>query len=208
MNFNQPEPERRKGLSGWRAWLVLACIGACFPIGLYILGPWNYYYGGHFHLIPGWQGVGVFHSHTSGGDYSLFVYISPSIQQYRRSDIQGNAWLCTPKGVRIQLYWNGGLPNHPGKDLTGQPMRFYASSNQPSAQFTGNRHPYLDFTGTFGDRTLTLDDGGSIARAFNPDGSLHEEKQPSRYQGVETLRATLTEQPFLSKAPPCPNGTK
>src|SRR5947209_1326527 len=34
-----------------------------------VLALWNFYYGGHFHVIPGWSGNGFLHSTAAGGDY-------------------------------------------------------------------------------------------------------------------------------------------
>lgn len=195
---------RSKGrLKGWKAWLVILLLLSAFPIGLYVLAPWNFYYGGHFHLIPGWQGMGVIHSKASGGDYSLFVYIEPKIQQYQQSDIQGSAVLCTPKGVRIPMAWIGNFPSHPTADLAGVTINFGAFGNSVKSQFNGDYHPSVGFHGSFGDHQLHLDDDGTIATAFHPDGSVVERNQPSRSNQVERLQFNLKEVSFLSKAPPC-----
>jgi hypothetical protein len=53
-----------------------------------LLAPWNFYCGGHFHLLPGWQGSGWIHSKASGGDYFMWIRFTPTIPGQRKAHAQ------------------------------------------------------------------------------------------------------------------------
>jgi hypothetical protein len=170
-----PPPRKRRGcLRGCLPGLLgLALLGAVLFGGLQaLLAPWNFTLGGHFHWWPGWQGSGVLHTRRSGGDYALWLRLDPTIPGYRKSPLKGTAWLCTPRGERLQLLVHGDMPRRHGRDLTGVPLHLYMDHYFGAARFTGDTRPDIDLWGAFGDRVLTADDSGSIAAAFNPDGTV------------------------------------
>ena len=193
-------------------------MGGCLPIllGLAILGivlfgglqallaPWNFWLGGHFHWWPGWQGYGEMHTRLSGGDYTMLLRLDPTIPGYRKSPLHGTAWLCTPRGERIQLYVNGDMPRRHGRDLTGVPLHLYMNHYFGAARFTGDTRPSIALWGSFGDRVLTVDDSGSIAGAFNPDGTVRARGQRA-VERQENVRLILRESTSWSlRRPPCP----
>lgn len=168
-------PRKRRGCFGGCLTKLfgLAILGVILVGGLNaLLAPWNFWMGGHFHWWPGWQGVGEMHTRTSGGDYTMWLSLDPTIPGYRKSPLHGTAFLCTPRGERIQLNVNGDMPRRHGRDLTGVPLHFYMDHYFGAARFTGDSRPYIALWGSFGNRVLTVDDSGSIAHAFNPDGTV------------------------------------
>jgi hypothetical protein len=138
-----------------------------------LLAPYNYFLGGHFHWVPSWQGVARFHTATSGGDYVMWIRFDPTTPGYRKSPLKGNAYLCTPRGERITLNMGGLMPRNVGKDLTGVPLHLYLFNYTAAAQLSGDTKPKVDLYGSFGDRTLTVDDHASIAHAFNADATVN-----------------------------------
>ena len=170
-----PPPRKHRGcLRGCLTQLLGLAIVCAVVFGAlqWLLAPWNFYLGGHFHWWPGWQGYGVLHTQASGGDYPFWLRLDPTIPGYRKSPLHGTAWLCTPRGERIRLNVGGDMPRQHGRDLTAVPLHFYMDHYAGTARFTGDTRPYVELWGAFGDRVLTVNDSGSIARAFNPDGTV------------------------------------
>jgi hypothetical protein len=175
-----PAPRKRRGclrgcLPGLLGLALLAALG--FAALQALLAPWNFFLGGHFHWWPGWTGAGAMHTRRSGGDYTLWLTLEPTIPGYRKSPMRGTAWLCTPVGERIQLLVHGDMPRRHGRDLTGVPLHFSMDHYFGAARFSGDTRPDIALWGAFGDRVLTLDDSGSIAQAFNPDGTVRAKGQ-------------------------------
>ena len=170
-----------------------------------VVAPWNYVYGGHFHVVPGWQGSSILHSNSAGGDYFLWVRITPSTPGYGKSDIEGFAYLCTPRGERYRLTVGGALPPAHPVYLTGLPLHFYMfNSRALDPKYTGDRGPQLDFYGTFGDSELKLEDRGSLATAFAPDGALVPQRTVERPRTRENLTFTLEQSTLWTMGPACP----
>ena len=178
-----PVPRRRGGLTQIVLVLVAGC--ALLYLLLLVLAPWNFYLGGHFHVVPGWTGQGWLRSDAAGGTYHLWLSFTPTTPRYRRSPLKGVAYLCSPRGELFRLRFGGDMPRNHGTDLRGLPIHLYMTNWSAAAQFAGDRRPALDLYGTFGDSTLILQDKGSLARAFRSDGTLsavgdqHSWQQPS-----------------------------
>ena len=155
----------------------------------WLLAPWNFRLGGHFHWWPGWSGYGEMHTRESGGDYTFLLTLDPTIPGYRKSPLHGTGFLCTPRGERIQLNVSGDMPRKHGGDLTGVPLHLYMDHYVGAAQFSGDTRPYIGFWGAFGDRVLVADDSGSIARAFNPDGTVlaRGQRAVERHENVHLI---------------------
>ncbi len=166
-----------------------------------LLAPYNYFLGGHFHWMPGWQGLARFHTATSGGDYVIWIRFDPTTPGYRKSPLKGAAYLCTPRGERFTLDMGGSLPRHVGRDLTGVPLHLYMFRYTAAAQLSGDTRPRIDFWGSFGDRVLKLDDHASVAHAFNPDATVNN----GRWKGSrdEKLRFVLHEGSPWTIRPSC-----
>ena len=199
-------PAGRRGCTGCLAQAALGLAFGCTVLYLIyaLLAPWNFYFGGHFHLVPGWTGRGWMHSTAAGGDYYLWVRFEPTTPGYRKSPLQGAAYLCTPKGEKFRLHFGGGMPANHGTDLRGLPIHLYLSNWALGAQFSGDRRPQLDLYGTFGDSQLILEDRGSLARAFRPDGTLHEPRDRNRTWQQESAHVTLQEDSSWVSSTSCP----
>jgi hypothetical protein len=195
---------RRRGCLGCliQPALVLLCGGALMYLIFILLAPWNFYFGGHFHPVPGWTGKGWMHSSAAGGNYFLLVRFEPTVPGYRKSPITGNAFLCTPKGEKFRLRFGGGMPSSHGTDLRGVPIHLYFYG-WPGLQLSPDRRPSFDLYGTFGDSELIMEDRGSLARAFRSDGTLYGPRGPRSWE-QESSHITFREDPSWVASTACP----
>ena len=174
---------------------------------LVLLAPWNFYFGGHFHLVPGWSGRGWMPSAAAGGDYSLWVSFTPTTPGYRKSPLKGTAILCSPRGEKFRLHFGGDMPRRHGTDLRGVPIHLYLYNWPLLANFVGDRRPSFDLYGAFGNSELVMDDRGSLARAFRPDGTLAGPRDHRPWK-QESTRLVLKEDSSFAFNPPCPVAPK
>jgi hypothetical protein len=209
-SFENPGQARRRGWAGCLTQTALALLlgGGVLYVLFILLAPWNFYFGGHFHLVPGWAGRGWMHSTRAGGDYYLWLTFTPTTLGYRTSPLQGTGFLCTPRGEKFRLRFGGSMPRNHGTDLRGVPIHLYLDNQALSAQLTADRRPQLDLYGTFGDSVLMLDDQGSLARAFRPDGTLYGPRDRNRPWKQESTHVTLEEDSSLTFNPSCPVAQK
>jgi hypothetical protein len=200
---NQARP-RRFGCAGCLAQSALALAGGCALIYLLyaLLAPWNFYFGGHFHLVPGWTGRGWMRS-AAGRNYHLWLRFTPTTPGYLKSPLKGTGFLCTPRGEKFRLNFGGSIAAKHGADLRGVPIHLYLYNWPLTGQFLGDRGPRLDLYGTFGNSELTLEDRGSLARAFRPDGTLHVPRDQVPWK-QESARVTLEEDSSWTFIPSCP----
>lgn len=204
--FDHPARPRRGGCLGCLAQTALALLFGCALVyALFVfLAPWNFYFGGHFHPVPGWTGRGWIHAPGAGGDYYLWVRFNPTTPAYRRSPLQGIAFLCTPRGEKFRLHFGGDMPRRHGTDLRGVPIHLYLYNWPLLAQFARERRPEFDLYGAFGNSELIMEDRGSLARAFRPDAALfgpHDRNRPWKH---ESSRVTLAEDSSWVLSPTCP----
>ena len=184
--------------------LAVGVVATLALVGIFVLArtpSWNFYLGGHFHPLGGWQGKGTLHSTTAGGDYTMWIQLeaAPRNRFGGSSTLKGSAVLCSPRGENLRLdIWGNALRSH-GADLTAVPLHFQMNQWMPLFLPGADRKPHLDFYGTFGDDVLILEDRGSVGLAFTPDGRVRESvaKAPS---GVENSRVTF-EKSTLSRLP-------
>jgi hypothetical protein len=59
--------------------------------------------------------------------------------------------------------------------------------------FTTERRPKIELRGRWQDPNLVMDDGGSVSRAFLPDGRVYLGPEHNQPATRETLQITLTE---------------
>jgi hypothetical protein len=177
-------------------------MGLAFYALTALLAPWNFRLGGHFHWLPGWQGVGRMTSKAAGGEYVLWIQLLPTLPAYQRSPLQGFAYLCTPRGERFDLRLVGDLPRDHGSDLAGVPLnlgmstyRYWYSKNDP--------RPVIGLYGHFTGPRLELEDHGSLSRAFNPDATLAPRSSRDARQS-ENIHVTLEERPPWTITHACP----
>jgi hypothetical protein len=186
---------------------VQSALGLAFGCALIyvlfaVLAPWNFYFGGHFHLVPGWTGHGWIHS-AAGGNYYLFVNFTPTTPGYHKSPLGGTGYLCTPRGEKFRLHFGGDMPRSHGADLRGVPIHLYLFNWPLFAQLSADRRPSFDLYGTFGNSELIMDDRGSLARAFRPDGTLAGPRD-HRPWTQPSSRVRLEEDSSLHFNPSCP----
>jgi hypothetical protein len=189
-----------------RGILIILVIGVPIFFGIVaLLAPWNFYYGGHFHASASWQGIGTLHSDAAGGDYTMWIRLSPTIPGYRKSPLRGVAYLCTPHGERFSLTLGGLMPRNHGTDLTGVPLHLYMNNHHLFWSLNGDDRPNLNLYGSFGDSVLNMEDRGGLAHAFGPDGKLLPRQGASRPSKAENIKVTFKESSSWTLGrPACP----
>lgn len=189
--------------------LVLALGGALMYLLFALLAPWNFYFGGHFHFLPGWAGRGWVRS-AGRGNYYLSVDFTPTTPGYRKSPLKGSAYLCTRGGEKFRLHFAGDMPRNHGADLRGVPIHLYFYGWPLFARFAGDRRPSFDLYGTFGNSELVMEDRGSLARAFRPDGSLFgpRDHRPWKQESARVILEENSPWDFTSSCPATPQSAK
>jgi hypothetical protein len=183
----------RLGCLGQLGLLVVIgiAVGVVIPA---LLTPWAFYMGGNFHLLPMWSGWGRLHSTKAGGDFAVLVTFYPHIRKGTGlTHVSGNAVLCTPAGEKLNLNLGGDFQRDLRRDTDGKTASFYMYSYTVSSQFSGDSRPHLELRGHWKNPDLVLDDHGSIARSFEPDGKLYTGHSTSRPYMAEVVPVTLHE---------------
>jgi len=199
-SFRPGMPARRRSGPGCIVQMLgLFALGAVLAIGICaVFAPWAFYMGGHFHLIPQWNGWGRLHSNLAG-DYVLYVSLSPTTNRtgtggvnHGKPQISGRGFLCTPRGETYKLRLGGDFDKASGTDLQGKSAYLYMNHYSP---FGGSNAPSLEFRGKWNNPDLVLDDHGSITRAFDPGGTLVTNQHKRPYI-QEVAPVTLHEGPY------------
>ena len=159
-----------------------------------IVAPWGFYLGGQFHPLAYWQGWGTMHG--PGGDYAVFMRMFPRTRSSGRSilsgpSVQGSGIICAPHGERYSLTLRGTfLRRGIGTNTDGEAMSL--SLSQPLNFLNTNTSTRLDvgFRGAWKNPDLVLNDAGSMARTFNPDGTWTPSDRSKRPAG-EPIPLTL-----------------
>jgi hypothetical protein len=191
-------PRRKRGcLTGCFTFLIGLFVAGCIFVLLVdaAFAPWAFYMGGHFHVLPYWQGWGRMKSATAG-DFVLYaqMYPAPDSYPYMHSHATGNAYLCTPRGERYWLQLGGDMPRHMGIHVTGQPLYLYMYYRPPfRALFTADRRPRFELHGTWGESEIVMDDRKTLMTAFWPDGRVYMGNEPNHPSGTEDISVTLRE---------------
>lgn len=169
--------------------LVIALTGAFYP--------WAFYLGGKFHIIPYWQGWG--RAHAKSGDYFVWVQFEPSprgSRMYLSTNLTGNAYVCTPRGERLHMHLGGGMRKHLHLSTNGEPVSLYMDYWPLGyGGFINDRRPYLEFRGRWQNPNLVMDDHGSIARNFQPDGTVYRGQGNNRSYMEEVVPITFVQGP-------------
>ena len=204
--FDNPARPRRQGCAGCflQSALVLFFGCALMYVILVLLAPWNFYFGGHFHVVPGWTGRGWMQAANGGGEYYLWLRFTPTVPGYRKSPLKGTAFLCTPRGEKFRLHFGGEMPRSHGTDLRGVPIHLYLYNWPVFAELARERRPQFDLYGSFGNSGLVLDDRGSLARAFRPDGVLYGPQDRNRPWQQNSAHVSLEEDSSWELMPSCP----
>jgi len=161
--------------------MVVLAITAAFK-------PWGFFLGGKFHILPYWQGWGTLHARS--GNYILLVRLEPNIKGRRSSDIKGVAYLCTARGERFRLRLTGDMRRNLNLSTDGEAIHL-GMSYMPYGGLSGDGRPSVELRGHWQNPNLVMDDHGSIARAFEPDGSVYRGHDRNRPYMSEVVPVTL-----------------
>ena len=144
--------------------------------------------------------------HTKNGDYLLLVWIAPQtrdVRAYSETNLTGDGHLCTPRGENIYLYLSGGMRKHLNVSTDGEAIHLYMSGRSPIANLKADYGPGLEFKGRWQDTNLVMDDQGTIAKAFHPDGTVNHEPERNRVDNAELVPITLTAASFSEYKAAC-----
>jgi hypothetical protein len=202
--------QRRTGCLGClgRLALILAggvVAGAVLLVAIdHVFVPWAFYLGGTRHVLPVWQGIGRMRG--PGGDYIVSLWISPARpdRTFHLPSVDGQAYLCTPRGDRFLQRATGYFTSKIGADTDGKQMEFELRRRPLLWRVIGgDERPCVDLRGTWRNSNLELDDDGSLSRAFLPDGMLNT--GPPRNQPRTRAHASLVlhEIPFSWRLADC-----
>lgn len=165
----------------------------------FAFAPWSFQMGGAPHTLPVWHGES--RMHASSGDYTLYLWIQPA-RGRRRSNyplFAGTAWLCTPRGERYQLRLRAYMFEHPAATGTnGMEMRIEMYQRRWFWSFNGSGRPELTLRGRWQNPDFVANDGGTLSKAFLPDGRLYEGPAANQPRPRETVAATLHEVPWTA----------
>jgi len=176
----------------WQVGLTLA-LGCVLVVAMTgIFHPWAFYLGGNFHILPYWQGWGT--AHAKSGDYLLYVRVEPSMRNsrmYLSTNLAGSAYVCTPRGEKIRLKLGGGMRRQLNLSTDGEAISLYMHYWPWNANFRSDDNPNLELRGHWRNPNLVLDDHSSIARAFQPDGTVYHGNGANRPYMSEIVPVNL-----------------
>jgi hypothetical protein len=158
-----------------------------------IIGPWGFFFGGHFHILPDWHGWGVLHANS--GRYVIYVRFQPrnsGSRIYPGSSVGGSAYLCTPRGERFYIKLGGGMRRGIGLNTDGENISLYMNNHSSIlSNLNADYRPSIEFSDKWQNPNIVMDDHGSIGRAFNNDGTVYREHNQSRPYMAEVVPVTL-----------------
>jgi hypothetical protein len=186
-------PRRLGCLGSIVALAILAPLAYLGPVAIF--APWAYSLGGHYHVLPTWEGVGRAHS-PSEGDYLLYVYLYP-VPGNRpgsglgRVTVSGMAQVCSPRGVVTKLKLGGDMDRDVWADANGRSIHLWLRRfDVGNYSFNTDRRPHFDLYGQWHYPALEADDRGTLSQAFNADGSVNRGHQSGpRWMSHVTLQA-------------------
>jgi hypothetical protein len=198
-----PKQRRLGCLPRFILYLVLGMVAIALITALF--APWGFFLGGRFHILPVWQGIG--RMHASSGDFVLYLWISPtsSGRTYNYPAFNGWGTLCTPRGEQFKLRVTGGMHERTGIDSNGKAMRISLHRRPWYYGLTGtwDSRPRLELRGRWQNPDLVMDDGGSLSRAFLPDGRLYQGPPRNQPAAREKLELVLHETGWLGFVSGC-----
>jgi len=189
----------KRGLGGCllQVIAIFAIGGVLFLAITAAFAPWGFFLGGKFHIFPYWQGWGTFHART--GDYPLFVSFHPAPGgkgTHGGSWVEGNGFLCTPRGERFYMHVGGKMRRPLRLSTDGEAINVWMYNWPPGrGGFIADHRPELNLEGHWQNPNLVLNDGGSIARSFGPDGSVYRGGDPNHPYSKDPIMITLTPGP-------------
>jgi hypothetical protein len=189
-----PSQRARPRLGCLGSLLGFALLGTvAYLLILAVFAPWGYFLGGNFHLTPMWQGWGKLHAKS--GDFVLFVSMYPSSpgRVLGYPSVTGSASLCTPRGERFSLNLTGGFDHKQiGLNTDHQSIDFHMYYwPLLFGSFTTERRPRFDLHGYWLNPDLVMEDRGTLASAFLPDGRAYLGPEHNQPPVGDNLQITL-----------------
>jgi hypothetical protein len=166
-----------------RAIRHMGCLGTLIFLFLFIVAfmalmvPWAFHMGGRWTLTTAWRGVGRLRDST-GREYGLFTSFFPYLQRggsgvhfgpampTPRYALRGQAWVCTPSGMRIPFDLRGDIY---GAWLDAEGKLIHLDLSEQTRQ-KPKRHFAL--YGSFQGPQVVMDDHKSMFMYLLPDGKL------------------------------------
>jgi len=168
-----PVRTRKRGIGCLSALLILLLVG---PLAIVLIDlvfePWIYFVGDRTRWLPIWTGVGVAQSPL--GQYKIRVWFSPRPSGSRllpAAAVLGAAYVCTPTGMKYALRLTGTASGRIWRSMSGHRIDLLADRGPFRNPVSADLRPRLVFTGQWSGADLIMNDEGSIARAFLPDGN-------------------------------------
>ena len=190
MEIPQRPPRRRLGC--FTQVFIALLLGVVLVLAIdAVFAPWSYYMGGRFHWIPMWQGWGKMHSNVAGGDYLLYVSLTPGRGARGVAHVTGTGILCTPKGETFRMTLGADFEKYMGASTDGKHDYMYMHKRGTFYSSASDPRPELEFHGAWHNPDLVLDDKGTMSRTFSPDATLYESQR--RPATRETIPLTLHE---------------
>jgi len=110
---------------------------------------------------------------------------------YLSTNLAGNAYVCTPRGEKIRLKLGGGMRRQLSLSTDGEAISLYMHYWPWNANFRSDDNPNLELRGHWRNPNLVLDDHSSIARAFQPDGTVYHGNGANRPYMSEIVPVNL-----------------
>jgi hypothetical protein len=158
-----------------------------------IVGPWGFFLGGNFHILPDWHGWGTLQAKS--GNYLLYVRFQPrpsGSHIYPGPSVGGRGYLCTPRGEILYMHLGGGMRRGIGLNTDGEKISFYMNNYSGFwSSYGGDHRPSIELRGEWHNPNIVMDDHGSIARGFNPDGTISTDHDANRAYLGEVIPITL-----------------
>jgi hypothetical protein len=181
--LQRPPRPRRRGCFGG----CLGCIPQLLMLAVFcvlvvevvmlVIGPWVFHVGGHWRVWPAWQGVGQLHE--PAGDYPMYVLIAPSPHGTRLGGggqgLTGQAYICGPNGRAWRLRLTGGAPRSAWWEMKGKPVWINVAARPLNWNFVDYHKwlPQFALWGQWDGPNLVMQDKGTFANAFLPDGQVN-----------------------------------
>jgi hypothetical protein len=177
---------RKKGIGCLPALLILLLAG---PLAIILIDlvfePWIYVVGDRTRWLPIWSGVAAAQSPL--GTYKVRVWFSPRPSGSRllpAASVLGTAYVCTPTGKTYALRMTGAASGRIWRSMSGHTIELVADRGPFRNPFSVDYRPRLVFTGKWVGADLVMNDEGSIARAFLPDGNPNPDPKTSHPTGA------------------------
>ena len=166
------QPKRSSWLKGLT---LLVIIGLAAIFGFFALtDPWIFTVG-RTRFMPMWEGQATISG--PGGTYTVYIGFYPTTgpQVQAATWVGGFGYVCAPGGKSYYVKVGGSTPQVVWKDMNNLPFHIYTRGPTSVAHMLAQAGlpPALEFRGRWQGDELVMADDGTIAAAFQSDGSLN-----------------------------------